>query len=174
MGNKNHNLHHAKSAKYDEFYTTYEDIQRELSHYLIHFAGKTVLCNCDDPFESNFCLYFLRNFNALKLKRLICTSYKFSRILSTKLPLKDDHGNDVSRGSGYVLDITHVSKSDDVLSEDDVVKFLKGKRVIKILNGDGDFRSEECVEYLKQADVVVTNPPFSLFKEFSIETYVTG
>ena len=165
MGNKNTNLQNAKSVKDDEFYTTYEDIEKEMSHYSSHFAGKTVLCNCDDPFESNFCLFFLRHFNLLKLRRLICTSYKNSGVLSTRLCLKDKHGHSLSNNSGYVLDIGRFSNCNEMLSEKEVVSFLEKCKAIKRLNGDGDFRSAECVEYLKQADIVVTNPPFSLFKE---------
>ena len=81
MANKNINLQNAKTIKNDEFYTTYEDIEKEISHYLNHFENKTVLCNCDDPFESNFCKYFLKNFNKLKLKRLICNSYYNSKVI---------------------------------------------------------------------------------------------
>lgn len=85
---KNSNLHAAKTAKNDEFYTQFDDIQNELNHYTKHFEGKTVLCNCDDPFESNFCKFFLLNFNYLKLKRLICTSYSGSKILDTFFTIK--------------------------------------------------------------------------------------
>jgi len=165
MGNKNTNLQKAKDAKYDEFYTTYEDILKEVYHYTAHFAGKTVLCNCDDPFESNFCLFFLRHFNVLKLKRLICTSYKSSGVITTRLSLNDNFGKSLSNGFGYVLDVSKFSNTKGVLPEEEVVKFLKRGKAIRILRGDGDFRSDECIEYLKQADIVVTNPPFSLFKE---------
>ena len=85
MGNKNTNLQAAKNVKDDEFYTTYECIEKELVHYKKHFIDKVVLCNCDDPFESNFCKYFLKNFNTLKLKRLICTSYRASSIANSQL-----------------------------------------------------------------------------------------
>ena len=83
MANKNINLQNAKNVKDDEFYTTYDTIEKEISHYTKHFENKVVLCNCDDPFESNFCKYFLKNFNKLKLKRLICTSYKSSKMIAT-------------------------------------------------------------------------------------------
>ncbi len=95
---KNDNLHKAKEAKNDEFYTQYEDIQNELNHYEGHFAGKTVLCNCDDPFESNFCKFFLRNFNYLKLKRLICTSYSTSPVVGQQMTLFDLEDEPVVRG----------------------------------------------------------------------------
>ena len=89
MGNNNVNLQSAKNLKDDEFYTTYESIVEELSHYTLHFNGKTVLCNCDDPYESNFCKYFLRNFNRLGLSRLICTSYSASKVIATQMNLFD-------------------------------------------------------------------------------------
>ena len=165
---KNENLHKAKDAKKDEFYTQYEDIQNELNHYEEHFKGKTVLCNCDDPFESNFCKFFLRNFNYLGLKRLICTSYGTSPVVGQQLSLFDDENEPVVRGHGYVMDITEVPMANGRgVSDGDIDKLLKSKkRGVKRLRGDGDFRSEECIEYLKEADIVVTNPPFSLFREY--------
>ena len=105
---KNENLHRAKDAKKDEFYTQYEDIQNELNHYEQHFQGKTVLCNCDDPFESNFCKFFLRNFNYLGLKRLICTSYSTSPVIGQQLTLFDWMDEPVIQGNGYVMDIKGV------------------------------------------------------------------
>ena len=165
---KNENLHKAKDAKKDEFYTQYEDIQNELNHYEQHFKGKTVLCNCDDPFESNFCKFFLRNFNYLGLKRLICTSYSTSPVIGQQLTLFDWMDEPVVRGNGYVMDIREVPMANGRgVSDADIDALLKSKkRGVKKLKGDGDFRSEECIEYLKQADIVVTNPPFSLFREY--------
>ena len=165
---KNENLHKAKDAKKDEFYTQYEDIQNELNHYEQHFKGKTVLCNCDDPFESNFCKFFLRNFNYLGLKRLICTSYSTSPVIGQQLMLFDCMDEPVVRGNGYVMDIKEVPMANGRgVSDEDIDALLKSKkRGVKKLKGDGDFRSEECIEYLKQADIVVTNPPFSLFREY--------
>ena len=165
---KNENLHKAKDAKKDEFYTQYEDIQNELNHYEQHFNGKTVLCNCDDPFESNFCKFFLRNFNYLGLKRLICTSYATSPVIGQQLSLFDDEYTPVIRGHGYVMDIKEVPMANGRgVSDEDIDALLKSKkRGVKKLQGDGDFRSEECIEYLKEADIVVTNPPFSLFREY--------
>lgn len=165
MGNNNSNLQAAKNVKDDEFYTTYETIEKELAHYIKHFRNKTVLCNCDDPFESNFCKYFLRNFNRLGLKRLICTSYCSSKMVSEQLTLFDENNVPLVKGQGYVLDVTKFCDDESELSEEFVADFLLRTRHIKKLNGDGDFRSNECVKYLKQADIVVTNPPFSLFKE---------
>ncbi|MEG0835840.1 MAG: adenine-specific methyltransferase EcoRI family protein [Christensenellaceae bacterium] len=165
---KNENLHKAKDAKKDEFYTQYDDIQSEINHFEDKFKGKAVLCNCDDPFESNFCKFFLRNFNYLGLKRLICTSYGTSPVVGQQLTLFDFMDEPVVRGSGYVMDITEVPMANGRgVSDEDIDSLLKSKKCgVKKLKGDGDFRSEECVEYLKQADVVVTNPPFSLFREY--------
>ena len=165
---KNESLSRAKNAKKDEFYTQYEDIQSELNHYEKHFQGKTVLCNCDDPFESNFCKFFLRNFNYLGLKRLICTSYAASPVIGQQLSLLDQDGNPVVQGCGYVMDISEVPMSNGRgVSDADIDALLQSKKSgVKKLQGDGDFRSEECIEYLKQADIVVTNPPFSLFREY--------
>ncbi|MCC8026338.1 MAG: adenine-specific methyltransferase EcoRI family protein [Clostridium sp.] len=166
----NANLHAAGVAKKDEFYTQYEDIQSELNHYEKHFKGKTVLCNCDDPFESNFCKFFLRNFNYLGLKRLICTSYSTSSVAWRQMTIWDYLGEQVTtkNGHGYVMDIKEVPMANGRgVSDEDIDKLLKSKkRGVKKLNGDGDFRSDECIEYLKQADIVVTNPPFSLFREY--------
>ena len=164
---KNGNLHNAKKEKNDEFYTQYDDIQNELNHYEQHFKGKTVLCNCDDPFESNFCKFFLRNFNYLDLKRLICTSYNGSPVAGTQISLFDLIEGNTEQGPGYVLDVSSVPmKNGRGVSDEDIDKLLKSKKVVRELKGDGDFRSLECIEYLKQSDIVVTNPPFSLFREY--------
>lgn len=169
MGNNNINLQMAKNLKYDEFYTTYETVQKEVCHYEKHFKGKTVLCNCDDPFESNFCKYFLRNFNRLKLKRLICTSYTFSQMLATQQSLFDVDGQLLKPGSGYVLDVEKFCDIEEELSDEYISDFLQTTKHIKKLKGDGDFRSSECIGYLKEADIISTNPPFSLFKELVSE-----
>lgn len=153
MSNNNTNLQNAKNIKDDEFYTTYETIESELKHYTNHFKDKVVLCNCDDPFESNFCKYFLRNFNRLGLKRLICTSYKLSKLRNTR-----------SR-KGYVLDVVKIDAKDEELTDEFLISFIKEANCIRKLKGDGDFRSQECIDYLIESDIVVTNPPFSLFKE---------
>lgn len=164
----NKSLSKAKDAKKNEFYTQYEDIQVELNHYEEHFSGKTVLCNCDDPFESNFCKFFLRNFNYLGLKRLICTSYSTSSVVGQQLTIFDEDNERVVRGNGYVIDVKEVPMANGRgISDEDIYRLLSSKkRGVKKLKGDGDFRSEECIEYLKQADIVVTNPPFSLFRDF--------
>ena len=165
---KNSGLSKARDAKKDEFYTTYEVIQAEINHYEDKFKGKTVLCNCDDPFESNFCKFFLRNFNYLGLKRLICTSFSTSPVIGQQLTLFDQMDKPVAKGNGYVMDIKEVPMANGRgISDEDIDSLLKSKnRGVKKLKGDGDFRSKECIEYLKQADIVVTNPPFSLFREY--------
>lgn len=165
---KNSSLNAANKAKQDEFYTQYADIQNEINHYEKHFDNKTVLCNCDDPFESNFCKFFLRNFNYLGLKRLICTSYSTSPFIGEQFTICDEFDEPLSSGKGYVMDISEVPMANGRgVTDDDINALLTSKkRGVKRLKGNGDFRSEECIDYLKQADIVVTNPPFSLFREY--------
>ncbi|MBQ3989717.1 MAG: modification methylase, partial [Bacteroidales bacterium] len=136
---KNSNLHAAKVAKNDEFYTMLTDIEKEMSHYKDFFKGKVVYCNCDDARESNFFKYFSKNFEFLGLKKLITTGYK-------------------AEGKGVVL-IYEGDKDGNRKVDDYEVE-------VRELEGSGDFRSDECIEFLKEADVVVTNPPFSLFREY--------
>lgn len=168
MGNKNTNLHKARHKKDDEFYTTYETIEAELVHYRSQFSGCTVLCNCDDPLSSNFCRFFVDNFNTFNLKRLICTSYNIRNSIQPTLfdynTTQNQKDFDNNSKCGYLLDINQVDDS----NVDDVFKNIKP------LKGDGDFRSAECVAYLKECDIVVTNPPFSLFKEFVLEVLKYG
>ena len=167
MSQSNRNLHKARKAKNDEFYTNYDVIQSELNFYEKKFDGKTVLCNCDDPFESNFVKFFLRNFNYLKLKRLIGTSYAGSPVTDTQLSLFDDYNEPVSSQHGYVLDITNVPMSNvRGASDADIAALLHQKGVVKRLKGNGDYASDECLSYLKQSDIVVTNPPFSKFRSY--------
>lgn len=167
MANKN--LNAAKTAKKDEFYTQMADIERELQHYWPHFRGKTVLCNCDDPYESNFFKYFALRFNQLGLKRLICTCYNGSPVAGTQLSIfsVDAEGNE--KKTAYKVEITEVSdlNGDGAIDLTDVEQLIKNdKNVLSVLHGNGDFRSAECIELLQQADIVVTNPPFSLFREY--------
>ena len=138
---KNNNLHKAKAAKNDEFYTQLSDIENELKHYKDHFKGKTVFCNCDDPEWSNFTLYFAQNFEHLGLKRLISTGYD-------------------QDGIAIVLDLSEDLNGDGKIDHKDLFD------AARMLYSDGDFRSEESIELLKQSDIVVTNPPFSLFREY--------
>lgn len=157
----------ANKAKKDEFYTDYDVIQSELNYYEDKFAGKTVLCNCDDPFESNFAKFFLRNFNYLKLKRLVCTSYAGSPMTGTQLSLFDNYNEPVSSQHGYVLDITNVPMSNGRgVSDADITTLLHQKGIVKQLKGNGDYASDECLKYLDESDIVVTNPPFSKFRPY--------
>lgn len=170
MEYKNARLSKAKNAKNDEFYTQLVDIENELRHYKKHFKNKTVFCNCDDPYESNFVKYFAMNFNALGLKKLIATCYATSPVMYTQLNLfgEEEESSVIDGGKKpYVIEITEVTdkNGDGAVDLTDFELILK-KNKPKILKGDGDFRSEECIEFLKEADIVVTNPPFSLFKEY--------
>jgi hypothetical protein len=175
----NSNLTNAKRAKNDEFYTQYGDIQKEIEAYLDYnpdvFRGKVVYCNCDDPFESNFFRYFVLNFNKLGLKQLITTSYKPSPIANTQLSLfGDDKTLTKSKGrpkvnaNRFVINEVHDIDGDDEFNLKDVSLQLKANKQNEWmpLEGDGDFRSGECINLLKQSDIVVTNPPFSLFREY--------
>ena len=174
MKNKssNKNLHKANQAKKDEFYTQLVDIEDELKHYKKQFNGKVVYCNCDDPFESNFFKYFAANFNAFGLKKLITTSYNKSPIAGRQLPLPQIEGMKSIKpkdAEPYKVEINKVFdiNNDGAINLEDVVQLLKhDKNIVTPLMGDGDFRSEECIKLLKKADIVVTNPPFSLFREY--------
>lgn len=171
----NKNLHKASQAKKDEFYTQLVDIEKELKHYKDQFRGKVVYCNCDDPFESNFFKYFASKFNELKLKKLITTSYSGSPIVGQQvLPLEMEGLKLETKKEPYVVEITEVTdlNKDGSIGLEDVEALLKrNKKSSRKLKGDGshtagDFRSDECVKLLKDADIVVTNPPFSLFREY--------
>ena len=167
MANKN--LNAAKTAKKDEFYTQMADIERELQHYWPHFADKVVLCNCDDPYESNFFKYFALNFNQLGLKKLICTCFDGSPVQGNELLLDFGDFTDDPKKIAYKVEITVVKdlNGDGAVDLADVQYLLKNdKNAISLLKQHGDFRSAECIELLKQADIVVTNPPFSLFREY--------
>jgi len=172
MESGNASLQRAAKAKADEFYTQLPDIEAELRHYKEHFKGKKILCNCDDPFESNFFKYFAMNFNHLGLAKLTATSYVDSPIAEGQLPLFEVQGLGVRQGEGkkpYKIEITEVSDqdSDGAVNLADVEYLLKNQRnTLSLLEGDGDFRSQECIDLLKEADIVVTNPPFSLFREY--------
>lgn len=139
MAKKNTNLHNAKKAKNDEFYTQLSDIEKEMAHYKEFFKGKIVYCNCDDARESNFFKFFANNFESLGLKKLISTGFK-------------------ENGKGVKL-VYEGDKNGNFMVDDAEVAVAE-------LEGNGDFRSEECIELLKECDVVVTNPPFSLFREY--------
>lgn len=146
-GNKS--LHAANKAKNDEFYTQLSDIENELRHYKHHFKDKTVYCNCDDPRVSNFFHYFSYNFEHLGLRKLIATCYKNQN--------SDLFSQNDSEQAVY-LEYTGDKDGNGIPTPEEIE--------VKLLKGDGDFRSQECIELLKQADIVVTNPPFSLFREY--------
>ena len=177
MQNKplNRSLHAAKTSKQDEFYTQYVDIQKEVEAYLEFdpdtFRGKVVYCNCDDPFESNFFKYFAANFNKLGLKKLITTSYDGSPIAGAQLTFWEyDEGNGKrQKPKAIAVEIEEVKdvNGDGATGIEDVELFLKRNPHTRTrLAEGGDFRSHECLGLLKEADIVVTNPPFSLFKEY--------
>ena len=171
----------AKLDKKDEFYTQLTDIEKEMRYYRKHFQGKTVLCNCDDPFESNFFKYFVLNFNRLGLKKLIATCYATSPVMGSQLQYRvgkdgqmsfsfgDDPAADENAKHPYKAIVTKVydKTGDGGVDMLDVAELFKtGENELAELKGDGDFRSEECLELLCEADIVVTNPPFSLFREY--------
>lgn len=166
MANKN--LNAAKAAKKDEFYTEMTDIERELQHYWEHFRGKVVFCNCDDPYESYFFKYFALHFNHLGLKKLICTCYNGSPVQGNELVIDFGDFMDEPKKIAFKVEITEVKdlNGDGAVDLSDVRYLLQNdKNVISILK-TGDFRDPECIELLKEADIVVTNPPFSLFREY--------
>ena len=168
----------AKKERADEFYTQLPDIENELRYYKEQFKDKVVFCNCDDPFESNFFKYFALNFNHLKLKKLIATSYDTSPIAFTQLSMFDC-GKTVPNKNrkAYKIEITEVNdyNTDGAIDLSDVRYLLQNKQnTLTLLEGDGDFRSEECVALLKQSDIVVTNPPFSLFREYVAQIIGAG
>ena len=139
----NKNLHKASQEKKDEFYTQLADIEKELQHYKDQFRGKTVFCNCDDPRESNFVKYFSMNFEHLGLKKLIATHYKDANLFTKELPYKLEYTGDKNNN--------RIPDPEEFITE---------------MIGTGDFRSKECVDLLEEADIVVTNPPFSMFREY--------
>lgn len=168
------NLQTAKKQKKDEFYTRREDIENELRHYKEQFKGKVIYCNCDDPYESNFFKYFAANFHALGIKSLIATSYAKSPVAGAQIPLPEFEGLKPDGKEPYKIEINDVPdlNDDGAVGLEDVEYILRhDKNATTLLAGDdnfaaGDFRSIECVELLKQADIIVTNPPFSLFREY--------
>ena len=170
---KNAELSSAKNNKKDEFYTSLSDIELEMKNYREQFKNKVVFCNCDDPYESNFFKYFAMNFNYLGLKKLIATCYKTSPVANTELNTRNifnfEEYDDKETIHSYKVEITEIPdfNNDGAIDLSDVELLLKSdKNTLIKLNGDGDFRSEECIELLKEADIVATNPPFSLFREY--------
>ena len=179
----NSNLHDSSRNKQDEFYTQLSLIESEMKHYRQHFTGKTVLCNCDDPYESNFFKYFAMNFNSLGLKKLITTCYATSPFSGSEFHYYTDSNGQLSfiasenntpleqetKRKPYKVEVTEVTdkNNDGRVDLSDVEYLMRNeKNTMTLLKGDGDFRSEECIELLKEADIVVTNPPFSLFRDY--------
>lgn len=184
----NTNLRKASKTKNDEFYTQLEDIESELKHYKDQLEDKVIFCNCDDPFESNFFKYFAMNFKALGLKKLITTCYNPSPVANKEIQLsffddnKEINHNNKNRNKiiskAYKIELDDISDINgsgniDILDTKEILLREKAKldngeksKILSYLDGDGDFRSDECVELLKQADIVITNPPFSLFREY--------
>lgn len=171
----NTGLNKAGQAKKDEFYTQLVDIEKELKHYKNQFRGKVVYCNCDDPFESNFFKYFASNFKELGLKKLIATSYKPSPVANTQLNLFGEitklsvpKGRPKITANKFVINEVDDIDGDGAFDLRDIAEQLKANKNNEWspMEGEGDFRSAESVELLKQADIVVTNPPFSLFREY--------
>ncbi len=163
------NLNAARISKNDEFYTQLDDIAKELKYYKDYFRDKVVFCNCDDPYESNFFKYFALNFNALGLCKLIATCYNGSPVSGNELLLDFGTTVDDPKKIAYKVEISEVTdmNGDGAINLADIQYLMQNdKNVISILQGNGDFRSEECVELLHEADIVVTNPPFSLFREY--------
>jgi len=182
MANKN--LSAARKAKNDEFYTQFHDIQKEIEAYIEYdknaFKGKVVYCNCDDPFESNFFRYFVLNFKRLGLKSLITTSYKPSPVANSQLGLFGDDktlppekGRPKITANKFVINEVGDVDGDGSFTLQDIAEQLKANKnnEWRPLKGDGDFRSEECIELLKHSDIVVTNPPFSLFREYMSQLF---
>ena len=167
----NKTLKTANKNKNDEFYTQLRDIERELEHYEKQFENKIVYCNCDDPYESNFFKYFAMSFNQLKLKKLIATCYIGSPIANTEMILFDNEPveNKTTRSPHKIIinELSDENNDGGKDLRDIVISLSKNKNnTLTRLKGDGDFRSEECIEFLKEADIVCTNPPFSLFREY--------
>lgn len=169
----------ARANKRDEFYTRYEDIEKEVEVYVRHnantFRGKVVYCNCDNAYESNFFRYFAVNFNRLGLKRLTASVYDASAGASVALPLLGGAGNGKKAEAVILSDVR-----EELTGDGDIRTFLKLNRAIthRLRDDDryaaGDFRSADCVDLLRQADMVVTNPPFSLFREYVAQLVANG
>lgn len=168
------NLTQARIAKNDEFYTQLDDIAKELKHYKDDFRNKVVFCNCDDPYESNFFKYFALNFNALKLKKLIATCYNGSPVSGNELLLDFGTTADDPKKVAYKVEISEVTdvNGDGAINLADIKYLIQNdNNVLSILKENGDFRSPECIQLLREADVVVTNPPFSLFREYITQLF---
>ncbi len=166
---ENSGLNKAKAAKKDEFYTQFDDIAAEMWHYESYFKDATILCNCDDPFESNFFKYFALNFHHFGIKKLIATCYDGSPVAGQEISFDELESMKNSKRKAYKIELTDIPdmNGDGTFDLSDIEAFLKSDECpIQELEGNGDFRSEECIDLLKQADIIATNPPFSLFREY--------
>lgn len=163
----------AQKNKKDEFYTQLVDIEKEMKYFKDKFEGKVVYCNCDDPYESNFFKFFALNFNRLKLKKLISVSYTGSPIVGSEVGLFEEQGNEfkITKKRAYKVVLSELKDVTGDGREDleDVKEIIKHR--IRYLKGDGDFRSDESIELLKEADIVATNPPFSLFHQYIAQLF---
>jgi len=165
----NSTLNKAGRAKKDEFYTRLEEIEQEMWHYEDYFRGKTILCNCDDPFESNFFKYFAMNFNHFGLRKLIATCYDGSPVAGQEISFDDLLAMQDGQRKAFKVELTSVPdiNGDGAIDLNDVEALLRSRKTpVTCLSGNGDFRSDECLALMDEADIVVTNPPFSLFREF--------
>jgi len=168
----------ARDIKRDEFYTQYEDIQKEISYYINYnpdiFRNKVIYCNCDNPFDSNFFKYFVNNFKNYGIKKIITSNYIHSPNSTSHLYSFITQKNNITKKHSYAIEIndTSILKNNTIHNTQDIIALLQDSRnSVLILYGDknydaGDFRSSECIELMKQSDIIITNPPFSLFKEF--------
>lgn len=182
MANTNENQHRARADKNDEFYTQLSDISNELKYYKHHFRDKVIICNCDDPYESNFVKYFILNFQELGLKKLIATCYDGSPISATEFEpcdlfeqsFQSTPKTNINKqvqtlvSKAYKIEVTGVKdfNNDGAIDLEDAKQLLQQPGVVTLLEGNGDFRSEECLALLDEADICITNPPFSLIEEF--------
>ncbi len=171
---KNKALQLAAKAQQDEFYTNLFDIENELHYYTEHFKGKVVLCNCDDPYESAFFKYFAMKFNTFGLKKLIATCYAGSPIAQRQLSLFDEHIPPRERKPYCAVVEEFRDYNGDTATDLTDIRYILEHNVgggVRVLKGDGDFRSPECVELLREADIVVTNPPHSLLREYVAQLF---
>lgn len=170
-------LQRAAKAQQDEFYTSLYDIENEMYYYREHFKGKVVLCNCDDPYESAFFKYFAMKFNTFGLKKLIATCYAGSPIAQRQLSLFDEDTPPRERKPYCAVVEEFLDYNGDTATDLTDIRYILEHNVgggVRVLEGDGDFRSPECVELLKEADIVATNPPFSLFREYVAQLFEYG
>ena len=164
QSNKHSMLQKQKRDKQDEYYTLYETIEDELTYYNVeHFKNKTVYCNCDNPYESNFFKYFVINFNRLGLKKLICSCYNGQPGIGEQMTLFDDSFNPNEKALKIEVNVVDDSCIKNPTVEN--ILRLKDNRLIELI-GNGSFDSPECIETLKESDIVVSNPPFSLFRRY--------